>query len=170
MRQQQHMNTSIRLASPKDLGVIIAMTKNTVDKCYREWMGDEALDKCLKSDKLDNYLRKYLSDTWLLICNSKIVGYSICVENMIDFMLIDVNLQGHGLGTKLLTICEDMLFDSYSTISLENFKFNSKANTFLNANGWDPVNQYLDSRLNTHKLIFIKKSAITTGSRLVLNQ
>jgi len=170
MSYQPKMNTSIRLASPKDYGVAIAMTKNTVDKCYRQWLGDDAVNKCLKSDKLDNYLRKYLPYTWLLSCNSKVVGYSICVENMIDFMLIDVNLQGHGLGTKLLTICEDMLFDDYSTISLESFKFNNKANIFLSANGWDSVNQYLDSRLNTHKLIFIKKSAAASGRKLVLNQ
>ena len=98
------------------------MTKTTVDRCYRDWLGNEVIEKYLASNKLDLYIDKYLEHTWILQKNVKSVAYTICVENMIEFMLVDVDYQRLGIGTELLKISEDMLFDNYSTISLESFK------------------------------------------------
>lgn len=152
------MKSSIRKASFKDLDLIVSMTKQTIDKCYRDWLDSESLDNCLKSDKLDLYLESSLQHTWLLQTNSNVVAYSICIENMIEFMLVDIKYQGRGIGSQLLHLCESMLFEEYSTLSLENFKLNDKANLFLESNNWEPISEYLDPKINAYKYIFLKKA------------
>lgn len=162
------MNLSIRKATHKDYTYILAMTKNTVDRCYRDWLGYEVVEKCLATNKLDLYIGKYLEHTWLLQKNTKTVAFTICVENMIDFLLVDVNYQKLGIGTELLKISEDMLFEDYSTISLESFKFNTKANSFLSINGWCSINEYMDPSMNTYKTIFIKKDKALSNRKVAV--
>jgi len=154
------MKSSIRKASVKDLDLIVVMTKKTIDKCYREWLDADSLDKCLASDKLDRYIEDSLQHTWLLQTNSNVIAYAICIENMIEFMLVDKKYQGQGIGTQLLMLCEGMLFEEYSTLSLENFKLNTKANSFLRSNGWESINEYLDPKINAYKYIFMKKEIL----------
>lgn len=144
------------------------MTKTTVDRCYRDWLGNEVIEKYLASNKLDLYIDKYLEHTWILQKNVKSVAYTICVENMIEFMLVDVDYQRLGIGTELLKISEDMLFDNYSTISLESFKYNIKANSFLSINGWNSINEYMDPSMNTYKTIFIKKDKGLDKKRIAI--
>ena len=151
------MTINIKQASSRDLDVIISMSKYTIDKCYRDWLEDNVVDDCLASDKLDRYLVKHSSHTWLLTLNSKVVAFAICIENMIDFILVNVDHQGQGLGKRLLNSCEQILFEDYTTIAVESFKYNARANSFFTTNGWKLNNQYLDSRLNMHKLIFTKE-------------
>lgn len=151
------MDKSFRHITPNDLEEVISIARNTVDKCYRVWLGNQAVERYLATRNLDNYLVDNFSNIFLLTENSKIMAFSICIENMIDFMLVDAEHQSQGIGARLLKICENLLFEKYSTISVESFELNTVPNKHLQANGWSYVNKYVDRKYNATKLIYTKK-------------
>lgn len=151
------MDLQFRKAESKDIDSMIEISRYTIDKCYREWLDDYVVDLYLESDSLNNYLTQYLSNTWLVTSNSNIIGLAICVENMIDYILVHSDHQNNGIGLKLLNYCETSLFDGYSTIAIENFELNSSPVDYFRANGWEYVNKYFDAKFNLIKSIYAKK-------------
>ena len=150
------MKLNFRKASSSDLNTLLAISNQTIDKSYRYWLDDEVVNQYLLSESLNNYLKSNIEHTWVAIIDDEIIGFAICIENVIDFMLVGYNFQRNGYGTQILNFCESMLMQTYDTIALESFEKNSKATEFYSLNKWEIVNKYTDPKSNSTKLIFSK--------------
>ena len=150
------MKTSFKKARQSDTDPLIALAKKTVDKSYRSFLDDKTVDNYLASDSLDNFLQNNFKHTWIFILDYKIVGFSICIENVIEYMMIDVDFHRQGLGTLLLQNCESLLFEKYQIIALESYEKNTKARMFYEDNNWKVTEKYKDMKSGAIKLIFRK--------------
>ena len=159
----------IRKALREDIDEIIGVATSTVDQSYRSWLGDAVVNRYLETDKLSNYLNTHLTETWLILKNSKVIGFAICIENMIDYILIEASHQSKGVGTSLLAYCEDLLFMNYSTVSIESFEKNLASTKFFTSKGWLYINKYLDAKSQSTKLIFKKNIHDTIQSVNILS-
>lgn len=151
------MITTFQHSQKSDLDIIQTIAKKTVDQSYRYFLGDQTVDNYLSSGRLDQYLSNSIDETWVLSIDHTIVGFAICIHNVIDFMMIDVNYHRQGLGTKLLQHCESLLFKKHQTIALESFENNTKATKFYQTNNWAITEKYRDPKANAIKIIFRKK-------------
>ena len=154
------MKLNFRKASYSDLTTILTISKQTIDKSYRYWLDDQVVNQYLSSNSLDKYLKNNIDNTWAAIIDNEIVGFAICIENVIDFMLVGHCFQRNGYGSQILDFCENLLMQTYDTIALESFEKNSKATAFYNFNKWAIVNKYTDAKSHSTKLIFSKNKVI----------
>lgn len=151
------MEATFQRPKKSDLKTIQTIAKKTVDQGYRYFLGDQTVDNYLKSGSLDRYLTKNFDDIWVLSLDQTIIGFAVCIENVIDFMMIDFDYQRKGLGTKLLQHCESLLFEKHHVIALESFEENTKATKFYLANDWEVTEKYRDSKAKAIKFIFRKQ-------------
>ena len=159
----------IRKASKADMDEVIGIATATVDYSYRDWLGNKVVNQYLETDKLSAYLLSHLSHMWLALDGSKIIGFAICIENMIDYILVGKDHQSQGNGATLLTHCEELLFEKYSTVSIESFEKNKVSTNFFNSKGWSYVNKYLDAKSQSVKLIFKKSIQDLTSENITLS-
>ena len=145
-------------ADPSELKNIQALARKTVDQSYRYFLGDEIVELYLSSGRLEEYLRLNIHSTWCLYQHDALLGFSICIDNVIDFMMVDFNNHRQGLGTKLLQHSEDLLFKNYDVIALESYEKNTKANLFFESKKWIPTEKYKDHKAHAMKIIFRKYS------------
>ena len=136
---------------------IFALARKTVDRSYRDFLDDFSVDMYLRNKHLDVFLEKNIKNTWVLSKDNAILGFSICIDNVIDFMMIDVDHHRQGYGTILLQHCEDLLFENHKVIALESFEENINASNFYLANNWVITEKYRDPRHNAMKIIFRKQ-------------
>ncbi|MFK7816304.1 MAG: GNAT family N-acetyltransferase [Gammaproteobacteria bacterium] len=153
------VNTIFKHSDPSDLNEIQKIAKKTIDQSYRYFLGDETVDHYLKSDHLDTYLRKNIDRAWSLHQEHNILGFSVCIDNVIDFMVIDAGQQRKGFGTMLLKHCENYLFENHRVIALESFEEHAIAHRFYEANNWKKIAKYKDTEYNAVKHIFRKHHA-----------
>ncbi len=149
--------TIFKHADTSDLTYIQEIAYRTVDRSYRYFLSDMVVDDYLNRGLLKNYLRNNSKYIWILTVDEKILGFSICIDNVIDFMMIDVDFHHQGLGTQLLQYCESMLFENNKVIALESYEQNTKACDFYKANDWLLTEKYRDSKQGAIKLIFRKQ-------------
>jgi len=150
------VNTTFKRTDASDLECIQMIARKTVDHSYRYFLGDEIVDHYLNSGHLEAHLSNHINNTWALYKGNNILGFSICIDNVIDFMMVDADYHRQGLGTKLLQCCEDLLFENHQVIALESYEKNYKACEFYEANNWRKVAKYIDSKNNEVKYIFRK--------------
>ena len=151
------MNTTFKHTVTSDLKRIQKIAKKTIDQSYRYFLGDTTVDHYLKCGHLESYLNSNIHNTWSLCQGNNILGFSICIDNVIEFMMIDADYHRHGFGTKLLQSCEGLLFENHQVIALENFEKNTKAYKFYEANDWEKIAKYKDPNYNEVKCIFRKR-------------
>ncbi len=150
------MNTTFNHTDISDLKKIQQIAKKTIDQSYRYFLGDDTVEQYLTSNHLDTYLKEHINHAWSLHHDHDTLGFSIVIDNVIDFMVIDVDHHRKGYGTKLLQYCEDLLFENYRVIALESFEQNAHAYKFYEANHWEKIAQYRDHKYNAVKHIFRK--------------
>ncbi len=153
------MGLSFRKALNSDFDAVITLSKETIDKSYRYWLGDRIVNQYLATDSLDRHIKNNIENVWLASDDNEIIGFAICIENIIEFMLVGYNYQRKGYGSQILEFCENMLLQKYETIALESFEKNTNANAFYNSNEWKMVNKYIDTKSLSTKLIFSKKKS-----------
>ena len=98
------MDTVFIKAQASDLNTALAIAKMTIDRRYRSFLDNQTVDDYLSNRSLKNYLIKITDNTWALLLDHNIVGFSICIENVIDFMLIDVNFHRQGVRNTMTSI------------------------------------------------------------------
>ncbi len=151
------MNTTFKHIDTSDLKRIRKIAKKTIDHSYRYFLDDVSVDHYLESGHLETYLNTNINNTWSLHQDNNILGFSVCIDNVIDFMVIDSDHHRQGLGTILLQHCEGLLFENHHVIALESFEKNTKAYEFYEANNWEKIAKYKDSKYNEVKYIFRKR-------------
>jgi len=150
------VNTLVRKALATDLDPLIALSHRTISKSYRPFLGDEAVDAFLGSGASDRYVEENINRCWVILRDGRVVGYTVCLDNVIDLMMIDEVVHRQGLGTILLRHVEAMLFQSYRELRLESFESNENANGLYRRNGWREVDKYFDNASGVHKIVFHK--------------
>ena len=153
----------LQRAKSSDLDTMVAVARKTIDRCYRYFLDNQMVGRYLSSERLDHYLGKNIENSWIVSLDSDLVGFSLCIENIIDFMLIDVDFHRQGLGTRLLQHCEATLFEDHQVIALESYEKNTDATQFCVANDWEIANKGIDSNTDLAKLIFRKRQYSETG-------
>ena len=154
----ESMETEIRKAVVQDTDTLKTITRKTIDANYRLFLENEGVDWFIGSGASDKYVDENIDDSWVILSNSQIIGFSVCKANLIDLMMIDHDYHRHGHGTTLLKHCEKHLFKTFNEIKLESFEGNEKANNFYRKNGWSEIARELDELSGVNKLTFIKKS------------
>ncbi len=133
------MNAKVRKAVIQDTNILKAIATKTIDANYRSFLGNEGVDWFIGSGASDQYVDENIDDTWVILSNSQIIGFSVCKANLIDLMMIDHDHHRKGYGTVLLTYCEERLFKTFDEIKLESFEGNEKANNFYRKNTWSEI-------------------------------
>ena len=77
--------------------------------------------------------------------------------------MINAEHQRKGYGTMLLQHCENQLFEKHRVIALESFEEHPKAQKFYEANNWEKIAKYKDTKYNAVKNIFRKYHTRNTG-------
>jgi GNAT superfamily N-acetyltransferase len=152
------MNAEIRPAILEDLGVMQSIARYTIDRNYRNFLGDEGVDWFI-SGPSDDYLSENINKATVIIIDGILVGFSVCKENLIDHMMVNHDSHRNGIGSILLQHCEEKLFEKYQDIKLESFAGNEKANNFYLKNGWSKSSEAFDEVSGSNKILFIKSKA-----------
>lgn len=150
------MDIHFRIGMPADLEALIALSRENISEAYASFLGKETVDAYLQSGAVKRYLAENVSDCTVIVCGSKIVGYSVQKQNLIDLMMIDLRHQRRGLGTALLQRMEDTLFQSHQSLRLESFKENAAANAFYRKNGWLEFRTFREEESGIEKIEFRK--------------
>ncbi len=150
----------IRQARLDDLVEIQRIARRTIDRCYRPFLGDEGVDWYLNSGQLDSELSTHLNNCDVLLVDDAIVGFAICLENLIHLMMIDVERHREGLGSQLLAHCERELAKRGHCIGqLETFKGNGQAIAFYLKNKWRITGEQKDEEHDFVRVFFEKQIA-----------
>lgn len=77
------------------------------------------------------------SETYLSIEDEKITGFIAMAENFLAAIFVDNNIQGKGIGKKLLNYIKDQR----TTIQLNVYKKNSNALAFYKSQGFEIISE-----------------------------
>lgn len=149
------MNLQIRDATDTDVDALVALSRATIDACYRSFLGD-AVDAYLASGAVEEYVDESVGRCTVILGDGQIAGYFVCKDDLIDLMMVRPELQRRGLGSRLLDHAEASLFHSYSELTLESFAPNEPANRFYRKHGWSEARSYFDQASGVTKLVFKK--------------
>ena len=147
----------IRKAEAADLPNMQEIARRTIDSCYRSFLGDEGVDWFLNSGESDREIERGLANCDVLLCGEVIVGFCICIDDLVHLMMVDVERHRKGLGTRLLGHCESQLAArGHKTIRLETFEGNAQAINFYRKNGWTLTRKAVDEEHGFVRVFFTK--------------
>ncbi len=148
---------SIRKATPADLPVLEEIARRNINASYRPILGDKAVDHFIDSGDFDREIETHIKDMDVLVTNGKIAGFAVYFDGLIHLMMIDVNQQGCGFGTRLLRNCEYQLNRfGHKTMRLEISEENEQALNFFQKNGWQIARKDKDPDHNFTRILLEK--------------
>jgi DNA-binding transcriptional LysR family regulator/ribosomal protein S18 acetylase RimI-like enzyme len=149
--------TKVRQADAADLDVIKTLARETIDKCYRSFLGDEGVDWFINGGGSDKEIIEHLENIMLLEVDGKIQGFCAAEEGFIHLLMIHPQLQQTGFGEYLLAQVESMQRDEgYEHLRLEIFKGNEQALKFYVKHGWSIVGEEQDASFGLVR-VFMRK-------------
>ena len=144
---------TVRQAKHADLTTLQTLAKETINKCYRSFLGDEGVDWFINGGGSDKEIIEHLASIVVLEVDGVIAGYCAAEEGFIHILMISPMLQGTGLGSYLLAKVEAMQFaDGYEHLRLETFKGNQQALNFYQKQGWSISNEEQDESFGFSKV------------------
>lgn len=147
----------IRRAFRTDVSNIQDLARHTIDKSYRSFLGDDAVDAFIHSGESDKVIASNLEGCFVLTDNQKLRAFCIHSEAFIEVMMVAYTQQRAGYGSRLLAYVEALLFtQGYSTLSLETFKGNQQAINFYLKNGWTCIREEPDEEGGFIRVYFEK--------------
>lgn len=152
------MELTLRKANADELAFVQEFAKAVIDKNYRSYMGDEAVDFFIGSGASDQYMQECLDDTILAVADGAVVGISVCKDDLIDLFMVRNELQGKGVGGMFMSkLCEELL-QTYPRIRVECFEKNEKANCFYERCGWIREKMEYDEEIGDKRVFYYKLS------------
>ncbi|MCP3926953.1 MAG: GNAT family N-acetyltransferase [Desulfobacterales bacterium] len=100
-----------------------------------------------KKDMATIYLPK--SETYLAIENEKIIGFIAMAENYLAAVFVQINMQGSGIGKKLLKYIKDRR----ETIQLKVYKKNSRTVAFYKKQDFEILSENIEEITNEIELL-----------------
>ncbi|MBN2473337.1 MAG: GNAT family N-acetyltransferase [Pirellulales bacterium] len=149
----------IRKAQADDLQAMQEIARRTIDKSYRSFLADEAVDRFINSGASDRELERFVGNCDVLLKDNVIVAFSIYFEDLIHLMMVDVSLHRTGIGSMLLAHSEDrLLARGNSTIRLETSEGNQQAIGFYLKNGGSVVRKHKDKEHGFMRVFYEKEA------------
>ncbi len=150
--------TEVRKATGQDLATIQKIARETIDKSYRSFLGDVAVDWYINSGESDKELASHLDRCDVLTLDNEIAAFTIYFDDLIHLMMVDVKLHRSGLGSALLAHSESQLFSrDHQVIRLETFQGNTQAINFYKKNHWLVVKEEKDEAFGFVRVFFEKQ-------------
>ncbi len=151
-----------RKAEHDDLKIIQEIARDTINRCYRIFLGDALVDWFLSSGGSDRELELRLPNCDVLLLDSSIAGFSIYFENIIHLMMVDAFIQNNGFGSRLLAHTEGQLFDQGNQIiRVDTFEGNQQAVSFFKKNNWSVVHRIKDPENGFVRVCFQKNICLS---------
>lgn len=150
--QPQILVRSLRHDDIEQLG---ELSRRTIDRCYRTFLGDEAVDGYIESGAIEAFIDERIDCCRILEVDGLITGFAVCHNGMIELIMIEPELQRRGLGKMLLNYCEQEQYHFAPQLILDSFADNTAANAFFAQNGWRAHPPETDDQ-GTVKIVFTK--------------
>ncbi len=147
---------SFRSATSDDAQAIKNMARQVIISNYTSFLGAEAVRNFIESGLSDREIDNGMKHCTLMICNEKIIGFSITNDSLLHLIMIDPSCQNKGCGSKLLAYIENILFDKYDTIHLQSFKENTQTVRFYLKNNWKIMEEKVVPEIGKTMLLFKK--------------
>lgn len=153
------MDLVLRKAEQNETAFLQEFSREVINKNYRTFLGDEAVDFFIGSGASDQYIAENINETLVAELDNKIVGICVCKENLIDLIMVKTELHGKNIGSTMLNQVSAELFQNYETIHLESFEANVKANRFYEKNGWEIDKTEADAETGGKRIYYSKRRA-----------
>lgn len=145
---------TLRKANTSEEAFLQNFSKDVINKNYREFLGDEAVDFFIGSGASDQYVQENIDETIVAIMEDKIVGMCVCKENLIDLIMIQNEWQNQGIGSDFINMVSEELLKTYPQIRVECFEKNIRANAFYLKNGWHQDKMVFDDELGDNRIYY----------------
>ncbi|WP_052878406.1 GNAT family N-acetyltransferase [Vibrio coralliirubri] len=150
---------NIRKAQAFDLASIQELARDTINACYRSFLGDEGVDWFINSGESDKEVEKQLSNCVVLESNNQIQGYCVFENDFVHILMVSPNIQRSGFGATLLKHVEnEMSTLGHEHYRLETFKGNEQAIQFYLKNGWSIDREETDEEFGFVR-VYLSKNA-----------
>lgn len=150
------MELKLRKAQENEVTFLQNFAKNIINKNYRTFLGDDAVDYFIESGASDEYMLENINDTIVALLQDQIVGICICKENLIDLIMVHSEMHRQGIGSDFMNRISEELLKTYDKIYLESFENNLKANSFYYKNGWNKDKIIFDEEVGANKIYYSK--------------
>ncbi len=147
---------SFRSAKSDDAQTVKNIARQVITSNYTSFLGTEVVRNFIESGLSDKEIDDGMKHCTLMICDEKIIGFSITNDSLLHLIMIDTACQNKGYGSKLLTYIENILFDKYAKIHLQTFKENTTAVRFYLKNNWRITEETAVPELGKTMLLFEK--------------
>ena len=149
-------NLVLRKAKEQETAFLQKFARSVIDRNYRAFLGDEAVDFFIGSGASDQYIAENIGDTTLTVLRDEIVGMCVCKDDLIDLIMVRNELQGQGIGSAFIEMVSKELMERYPSIRVECFEKNTKANRFYVKNGWTVEKSMFDEELGDNRIFYMK--------------
>ena len=137
----------IRPATSEDLPTLLAVLRCVIDRCYRPFLGDAAVEEYIGSGEADRELQQHFGDCMVLEHNNRVAGFIVFFDDRVQLLVVDLERHRTGMGSQLLNYAERMLFArGNEVIRLETFTGNQRAVKFFARRGWIESGRRKDER------------------------
>jgi len=121
-------------------------------------LGVKKVVEFLECRSINEYVAENLEKNYcpILMLDRQPVGFAVCLDNTIDFIVVDYRYHRRGFGTQLLAHCESELFGAYPAIALRCFARNEQANRFFQKHGWIQTLAYRDKQIGVRTILYQK--------------
>ena len=150
------MELKLRKAQENEVTFLQDFAKDIINKNYRSFLGDEAVDYFIESGASDEYMLQNRDDIIVALLNDEIVGICICKEDTIDLIMVHSEMHRQGIGSHFINKISEELLKKYNKIYLESFENNLKANSFYDKNGWNKDKIVFDEEVGLNRLYYSK--------------
>lgn len=147
---------TLRKAQAQELPLLQELARSVIDRHYRAFLGDEAVDFFIGSGASDAYMAENLADTVLAVMEDRVVGMCVCKEDLIDLLMVRNEAQGQGIGSAFLDAVSGDLLTRYPSIRLECFEKNGKATRFYEKNGWTRERVVFEEEVGDNRIFYTK--------------
>ena len=100
----------VRRAAAGDAAALVTLSRRTVDRCYRPFLGDATVERWIDGGRVERLIRDGLDDCVVLDQQGETRGLALCEGNLIRLLMVDPDWQRQGLGSRLLDAVESRLF------------------------------------------------------------
>lgn len=149
-------NLTLRKAKEQEIAFLQEFTRSVIDRNYRAFLGDEAVDFFIGSGASDQYIAESIADTTLAVLGDEVVGMCVCKDDLIDLVMVRNDRQGQGIGSALIELIGRELLGRYPSIRVECFEKNTGANRFYVKNGWTVEKSLFDEELGDNRIFYTK--------------
>ena len=149
-------NLTLRKAKEQEITFLQEFARAVIDRNYRAFLGDEAVDFFIGSGASDQDIAENIADTTLAVLEGEVVGMCVCKDDLIDLVMVRNDRQGQGIGSAFIDMVSKGLLERYPSIRVECFEKNTGATRFYVKNGWAVEKSLFDEELGDNRIFYTK--------------